>query len=109
MSGFTVRASGRGRVELPAYGLADAEHQVEKELLRAWPEARVEVTDVGRSEGAGRIVEEFVVAYRVDTTVHPEADTAEQARREALRRLRAAFEGGRHRRIEWIRVECVSA
>lgn len=106
MSGFTVRASGRGRAELPAYGLADAEHQVEKEILRAWPEARVAVTDVGRGESAGRIVEEFVVAYRVDASLHLEADSPDDARREALRRLRSAFEGTRHRRIEWIKVEC---
>jgi len=100
-----VRAQGRGRAELPAYGLADAEHQVEKEVLRAWPEARVEVTDIARAEAAGRIVEEFVVAYRVDAVVKVEADSPEEARREATRRLRAAFEGTRHRRIQWVKVE----
>lgn len=99
-----VRATGRGRAEVPAYGVADAEHQVEKELLRAWPGARVEVLEISRA-GEARIVEEFSVAYRLEATVRLEASSAEEARREALRRLRAAFEGTRHRRIEWTRVE----
>lgn len=100
----TVRARGRGRVEVPAYGVADAEHQVEKEILRAWPDARVEVLEIGRA-GASRIVEEFAVAYRVEAVVRVEADAPDEARREALRRLRAAFEGTRHRHVEWTRVE----
>ncbi len=102
-----VRAEGRGRATLPAYGLADAEHQAEKELLRAWPDARVEVTEVLRAEAAGRIVEEFVVRYRLVATVPTEADTPDEARRDALRRLRAAFEGTRHRRVEWVKAEVV--
>jgi hypothetical protein len=103
---YRVRAHGRGRAELPAYGLADAEHQVEKELLRAWPDARVDVSEVQRAEAAGRIVEEFVVAYAVTATVPVDAATPDEARREALRRLREAFDGTRHRRIEWVRTEC---
>ena len=99
-----VRAHGRGRVEVPAYGLADAEHQVEKELLRAWPGARVEVLEITRA-GEARIVEEFTVAYRVEATVQVEAPTPEEAWREALRRLREALGGTRFRRIEWTRVE----
>ncbi|HEX2091673.1 MAG TPA: hypothetical protein VHG28_04690 [Longimicrobiaceae bacterium] len=102
---YTVRAEGRGRVELPAYGMADAEHQVEKELLRAWPDARTEVLEVIRAETAGRIVEEFRVAYRVSAAVSVEASSPDEAKREALRRLRAAFEGTRYRRIEWAKVE----
>lgn len=100
----TVRAEGRGRVEVPAYGLADAEHQVEKELLRAWPGARAEVLEITRA-GSARIVEEFAVAYRVEATVRVEAPTPEEARREALRRLREAFAETRFRRVEWTRVE----
>lgn len=104
---LAVRAEGRGRALLPAYGLADAEHQVEKEVLRALPEARVEVTEVLRAEDAGRIVEEFVVRYRVVATVAVEAGSPDEARREALRTLRAALAGTRHRRVEWVRAECV--
>ena len=106
---YTVRARGRGRVELPAYGLGDAEHQVEKELHASWPDARVDVAEVLRTEAAGRIVEEFAVSYRLEARVKLEAPSADEARREALRRLRAAFDGTRHRRIEWMEVECVSA
>ncbi|MET0397796.1 MAG: hypothetical protein ABW277_13280 [Longimicrobiaceae bacterium] len=100
---YTVRAEGRGRAELPAYGLADAEHQVEKEIVRALPVARVEVAEVQRTEAAGRIVEEFRVGYRVLVDVAVDADSADAARREALRRLRAALEGTRHRRIQWVK------
>ncbi|MDP9349179.1 MAG: hypothetical protein M3P24_08570, partial [Gemmatimonadota bacterium] len=101
---WEVRARGRGRVEVPAYGVSDAEHQVEKEILRAWPESRVEVLEIARA-GEARIVEEFRVSYRVEATVRLEAPSREEGRREALRRLRGAFEGTRHRRIEWTRVE----
>ncbi|HEV2146591.1 MAG TPA: hypothetical protein VGR37_04175 [Longimicrobiaceae bacterium] len=106
---YAVRAEGRGRAEVPAYGLGDAEHQVEKELLRAWPDARVDVSEVRRVEAAGRIVEEFAVAYALTATVPVDAGTPDEARREALRRLREAFGATRHRRIEWVRTECVSA
>ena len=102
---YTVRAEGRGRAELPAYGLADAEHQVEKEIVRALPAARVEVAEVQRTEAAGRIVEEFRVGYRVRVDVAVDADSADGARREALRRLRAALEGTRHRRIQWVKTD----
>jgi ribonuclease I len=104
MPEISVHTSGRGRVSLPAYGVADAEHQVEKELSRAWPELRVDVVAISRA-GEGRIVEEFVVSYRVHATVRVEAESAESARRAALRRLRDAFNGTRHRRIQWDRVQ----
>jgi hypothetical protein len=102
---YTVRAEGRGRAELPAYGLADAEHQVEKEIVRALPAARVEVAEVRRTEAAGRIVEEFRVGYRVLVDVAVDADSADEARREALRRLRAELEGTRHRRMQWVKTD----
>lgn len=102
---YTVRAEGHGRAELPAYGLADAEHQVEKEIVRALPAARVEVAEVQRAEAAGRIVEEFRVGYRVRVDMAVDADSADAARREALRRLRAALEGTRHRRIQWTKTD----
>lgn len=91
---------GGGRVELAAYGLADAEHQVEKEIRALWPDAAVEVLEVSRA-GAGRIVEEFAVAYRVRATITAEADTLPDARKAALRMLREAFEGSRYARIAW--------
>ena len=97
-----VTVKGGGRVELAAYGLADAEHQVEKELRAAWPDARVDVLDVSRV-GGGRIVEEFAVRYRVHATVTVSASTTAEARRAALRVLRDRFAGTRHARIAWDR------
>lgn len=96
-----VALRGNGRAELAAHGLADAEHQVEKELRAAWPEARVEVLEVGRAGEAGRIVEEFAVRFRVTGTRHVVAATVEEARRIALRELRAALAGTRYERMAW--------
>lgn len=96
-----VAVRGAGRVELAAYGLADAEHQVEKELHALWPDAVVEVADVARLDAAARIVEEFRVSYRVRGTVPAEADTEAEARRAALRAMRERFTGTRFERITW--------
>jgi hypothetical protein len=97
-----VAVRGSGRVELPAYGLADAEHQVEKELRALWPDAAaVDVTDVARMDEASRIVEEFRVRYRVRGTVPVTADTDEAARKAALRMMRDRFIGSRFERITW--------
>jgi hypothetical protein len=96
-----VALKGSGRVELAAYGVADAEHQVEKEVRAAWPEARVEVLEVSRAGAQGRIVEEFAVRYRVRGTVTVEVEDAKEARRTALRELRGRLAGTRHARIAW--------
>lgn len=96
-----VPLRGDGRVELPAYGLADAEHQVEKEIRALWPQASVDVLDVARSEGASRIVEEFRVRYRVRGTVSVTAPTQDEARRTALRDLRERFNGSRFELVTW--------
>lgn len=95
----TIAVRGAGRVELAAYGLADAEHQVEKELRALWPDAAVDVLDVARGDERSRIVEEFRVRYRVRGTVPVEAETAEDARKSALRLLRERFAGSRFERI----------
>lgn len=100
-----IRAYGSGRVELAAYGVADAEHQIEKEITRAWPEARVQVTEVGRTAHSGRIVEEFAVGYRVQGTVEVAASSPNEARKQALRELRERFAPTRFARLEWERVE----
>ena len=92
---------GAGRVELAAYGLTDAEHQVEKELRALWPEAAVEVTGVERLDEASRIVEEFRVSYRVRGVVSMDAFAAGDARKAALRLLRDRFAGTRFARIAW--------
>lgn len=96
-----VALKGSGRVELAAYGVADAEHQVEKEVRAAWPEARVEVLEVSRAGAQGRIVEEFAVRYQVRGTVSVEVEDAKEARRTALREVRGRLAGTRHARIAW--------
>jgi len=98
---YDVVVKGGGRVELAAYGLADAEHQVEKEILAAWPEARISVTDVSRVDPEQRIVEEFAIRYRVSGSVTVSAESDTEARRLALRGLRDRFEGTRFARIVW--------
>jgi hypothetical protein len=90
-----VTVRGTGRVELPAYGLA------EKELRALWPDAAVDVTDVSRPGPAARIVEEFRVSYRVRGVVHASGDTETEARKTALRTLRDRFAGSRFERITW--------
>lgn len=97
-----VAVRGYGRVELAAYGLADAEHQVEKEIRALWPDAAaVDVLDVARMDEASRIVEEFRVRYRVRGVVPVTADSEVDARKAALRMMRDRFIGSRFERITW--------
>lgn len=102
---YGIAVRGTGRVELPAYGLADAEHQVEKELRALWPDAAVDVLDVARPDDASRIVEEFRVRYRVRITAAVDAVSPAEARRAALRTLRERSAGSRFDRIAWDVVE----
>src|SRR5690606_25145945 len=59
---LSVPLRGTGRVEVAAYGVADAEHLVQTELERLWPGARVRVPEVRRTGEEPRIVEEFEVS-----------------------------------------------
>jgi hypothetical protein len=97
---YTVRIRGRGRVEVAAYGLADAEHRVTKELGLLWPEATVEVLEVRRPEGEPRIVEELTVSYRVTAEASVEAPSREEAPGEAFRLVRGLLRGSRFQRME---------
>jgi hypothetical protein len=100
----TIRVLGTGRVEVPAYGLADAEPQVQKEIRAAWPESHAEVLDVGRPGGAARIVEDFAVTYRITGALDVAEATVAAAEREAFRLLRARFESTRYHQVRWERV-----
>ncbi|MDB4950021.1 MAG: hypothetical protein JWM27_2670 [Gemmatimonadetes bacterium] len=101
MQEHVVRVRGRGTVEVPAYGMADAEHQVEAEVRAAWPDAAVEVLDVARPEGSDLIVEDFRVRYRVTGSVPVTAESPVAAAREAYRILRERFSCTRFPRIQW--------
>lgn len=98
---LTVRIRGTGRVTVAAYGLADAEHLVEKELRRRWPEAGVRVTDVARPAGGARIVEEFEVAYHLEGALAVQAASRDEAPAAAFRRARQMLSGSRYARTEW--------
>jgi hypothetical protein len=97
----TVRVQGEGRVLLPAYGIADAEHRVEKEITRSLPAARVSVDSVRRPTDAARIVEEFEVVYRVRLILQVEAADDDAAGPAAFRSARAALAGTRFERTSW--------
>lgn len=108
---YRIHLSGHGHVEVAAYGTADAEHLVGKEILRAWPDARVEVLQISRPEGHARIAEEFTVRYRVYAVVQRSAATPTAAERDAFRAARERFRNTRYRGTEWepARVEGKSA
>lgn len=96
-----VSVRGRGRVELPAFGLTDAEHRVEKEIARLWPEALVQVLEVARGEGDPRIVEEFTVTYRIEGALEVDAPSLDAARRATFRAARRKLADSRYYRTEW--------
>lgn len=97
---FTVRVRGRGRVRIAAYGVADAEHLVEKELSRLWPGAGVYIEGISRT-GDARIVEEFDVSYRVEGEQTVEADRPGDAPTAAFRQSREALAGSRYGVTAW--------
>lgn len=103
MPSFAVRVRGRGRATVAAYGFADAEHLVQKEIGRAWPEARVAVTAVTRV-GENRIVEELAVDYVIAAEVLVEADSTETATGAAFRRARHLLSDTRYRMTAWERL-----
>lgn len=96
-----VRIRGLGSVEVAAYGVADAEHLVEKELARLWPGAHHEILEVARPGDGGRVVEEFRVRYRLTATVTVEVEAKEQAPRAAFRHARGLLAGSRYRATGW--------
>lgn len=103
MPAFAVAVRGRGRATVAAYGLADAEHLVQKEIARAWPDARVAIAGVSRV-GEGRIVEELGVDYVLTAMVEVEADSQDDATGAAFRRARQLLSDTRYRLTAWERL-----
>lgn len=97
-----VRVRGRGRVLVSAYGIADAEHLVEKELARLCPEAAVRIEEISRA-GPHRIVEEFDVTYIIDSVVEVTANSEKEAVAAAFRQARHRLEGSRYAGTRWNR------
>ena len=104
MTRYTFDLAGSGRVEIPAYGIADAESRVEKELRASLPAAVVDIVGITRADPHPRIVEEFVVSYRIRLRREEEGDDEGNARRAALRSVRGALEGTRYARMSWDKV-----
>lgn len=101
---------GSGSVEIAAYGMADAEHLVEKEIAGLWPGVHVRILEVRRPAGAAeRIAEEFTVEYRVSGALAVEAPDMNTARTEGFRQARARFAISRYRRIQWEKAEVEGA
>jgi len=98
---WEVALKGGGRVRLAAYGMADAEDQVEKELAALCPGARADVLEVARVDTESRIVEEFAVRYRLLATLAVDAETEDDARRAARRQLNDRLAGSRYARTAW--------
>lgn len=102
---FLARVSGEGTAEIPAYGSADAEARLEKELSRALPSAVLRILTLRRVDPDPRIVEAFAVDYRLTADVWVEEEDLESARRAAFVAARRALEGTRFARIAWRKVE----
>jgi len=96
-----VRLVGRGRTTVAAYGLADAEDRVEKEIRARWAECSVQVPEIRRNAETPRIADEFEVDYRVIGEVEVDAESIADARRDAFRVARARFENSPYWRIAW--------
>lgn len=103
MPRFTVPVRGRGRVSVAAFGIADAEHLVQKEIRRAWPDARIDVLGVTRTADP-RIVEELSVEYLVSGALEVEAVSDEKAASPAFRQARRLLSDTRYRLTEWSRI-----
>ena len=92
-------------MEIAAYGSADAEARVEKELLRALPSARIDVRAIRRTDEETRIVESFQIDYLLRTEALSEGEDEESARRAAFAAARSALQGTRFQRISWERAD----
>ena len=88
-------------MELPAYGIADAEHVLEKEIARLWPDARLQILGTARVGEPGRIVEEFSLSYLLEAVVEVEGETRKEAESAAFRAARARLEESRYRLTRW--------
>ncbi len=104
MPHFEIGVEGRGTVVVPAFGLADAEHRVEKEIRKRLPDSRVSVHTVERPPDTSRIVEEFSVTYSLRVRLPVEAADDDAAVPTAFRAVRDALAGTRYERTRWEQV-----
>jgi hypothetical protein len=100
---FEVTLHGSGSVEIAAYGIADAEATVEKEIRTLLPGAAIRIHEVRRATPHPRIVETFDVRYSVRHRLNVEEPNEDSARRSAFRAGRGALEGSRFEKTVWER------
>jgi hypothetical protein len=103
---FQAVLVGGGEVEVEAFGLADAEATLEKELRTALPGAVIGIREIRRAEPEEhRIVETFSGRYALRLPLEILAPDGESARRQAFAAGRRALAGTRFERAVWERVD----
>ena len=105
MSTVRFTLTGEGRVEIPGYGIADAEDRLEKEIRTVFPDALIRLLQTRRTDPEPRIVEEFEIEYRVVVGVEVDSGTgdAEKMQRKAFAVAREAVSGTRIEKIQWLK------
>jgi hypothetical protein len=104
VTGYLATLHGTGSVEIPAFGVADAEARLEKELHRAAPDAIIRIDEIRRAENTPRIVETFAVTFRLVLAIQLDIDDAGSAERAAFAAVRARLRGTRFARVAWEKV-----
>lgn len=100
---FRARLTGYGEAAIEAFGSADAEARLEKELARALPGSTLVIRALRRPEDEPRIVETFVAEYLLRSDLEVEGTNEESARRAAFSAARRALSGSRFQRVAWDR------
>lgn len=98
-----MRVHGRGSVEIPGYGVADAEHRMEKELSSLLPGAIVHVQQIRRTDPQPRIVEAYLIDYGVVVELEVEPNEEGKTDRAAYAAARERVRGSRFERMEWVK------
>lgn len=98
-----VRVHGRGAVEIPGYGLADAEHRLEKELKTILSGGIVQVQQIRRTDPEPRIVESYLISFSVVIELEVEPVEEGKVERAAYGAARERVRSSRFERVEWVK------
>ena len=98
---FRARVRGQGTVEVPGYGVADAEHRLEKEIAALDPTATVQIREIRRVDSEARIVETFALSFAIRMELDVEEEEEGEARRKAFAAARDILKGSRYERVAW--------
>lgn len=100
-----ITLTGEGRLEIPGYGIADAEDRLEKDVRALFPDALFRILQTRRTDPEPKIVETFEVEYRVVVAIEVDPDEPEKMRRKAFAKAREAVLGSRIEQIGWVKAE----